>query len=701
MPALKNYQDYAGPTVSAAWLNMVDALLTTVFGQAATPAAARTALYSDAPLEVANGGTAARTLAAARTSLTSDAPWSVAQGGTGQTVAGQALLVSLGLTQTVIGAIFQPQTPLEQAKGVTPVNDYYPPGDPRRYGATGGLAGSIPAADDSAAWATAVSTGYVNLPSGFAFKIVTGASYTGKITVVGAGPTSELYSDVAVLTLTDGSGSRIDNFALYNITAPWIITRDPSNWAANISATLAQSNGLGYMPTVNDSDIWSTLTTNQQNQSISPSIKTLSSTANASDVVISRIYGRFVFLNLQDLTDSAVLDCDFRGGKGPNGSFGGIWFDNYSNLRIQGSRNRAMRNKVTYASFSGICFLYNLDGTAGDNICSLNGESGIKTNHGDQYSSLRMTVTGNTCDQNYYDGFDLQSGGNSTYSTEHEFVGNKAYQNGGDGCNIDGLYVNCSSNSFRQNYRYGILDQGSYQLVSSNTLRDNNQARDASFHEITSGSIGSSYVGNKIWMGAGANSKAIYCGPTNQHFVADNYVVGGSIFVGNPGAQAATDVNNIDATIGAPTEQCFLFIIINNAGTLQHIFFSDVNLTQLGRAFKVNGATSGGYTNTPTGADSTTAMAAGAKVGSASPQMIIFDTAAQDSSNGLIIATVALNTSGVALVCPVGFSSINVNGVIKNRLTIQFFNAATAAAFSLSSLTSGQQIQIQFYGKLA
>jgi len=58
---LQNFVDKVGPVVSAAWLNAVDGLKFTVFADAATKAAARTALTSDAPLEVVNGGTGSRT----------------------------------------------------------------------------------------------------------------------------------------------------------------------------------------------------------------------------------------------------------------------------------------------------------------------------------------------------------------------------------------------------------------------------------------------------------------------------------------------------------------------------------------------------------------------------------------------------------------------------------------------------------------
>jgi len=95
------------------------------------------------------------------------------------------------------------------------------PGDPRRWGAVGGAAGSIPSTDDSKPWALDVDTGYVNLPAGWAFEIVTGAKHTGQLILVGAGMSSQLYSDGAVVTVSRGTGSIIDNLWAANITAPY------------------------------------------------------------------------------------------------------------------------------------------------------------------------------------------------------------------------------------------------------------------------------------------------------------------------------------------------------------------------------------------------------------------------------------------------------------------------------------------------
>lgn len=130
--ALQNFVDKVGPVVSAAWLNAVDILKFTIFADSTTKAAARTALTLDAPLEVTNGGTGARTAADAIINL---------QIGGGQTDA-------------------------EGSAGVVPTNYEYPPGDVRRYGAVGdGLT------DDSVALNAALSCGgRITVKSGMVCK---------------------------------------------------------------------------------------------------------------------------------------------------------------------------------------------------------------------------------------------------------------------------------------------------------------------------------------------------------------------------------------------------------------------------------------------------------------------------------------------------------------------------------------------------
>jgi hypothetical protein len=258
---------------------------------------------------------------------------------------------------TSIGPVLYPQTPAEIAASVTPANFIYTPGDLRRYGAVGGPSGACPSTDDSVPWASAVKTGYAVVPQGMAFKVVTGTTFTGQVTILGSGQTSQLYCDSLLVTVTGGNSSVVDNVYLANITAPYIVTRNPANWAAVISPI--QSNGLGYQPTVNDPEYatWVAAQPLVGTQNIGP---TILFQGIASDITVSRIYGRFVNIRIMDAQNSTVRDCDYQGGKY---IFAALVVDNCTNNLQPGQNNQAINNRIGYASSCGIRFFSNVDFT--------------------------------------------------------------------------------------------------------------------------------------------------------------------------------------------------------------------------------------------------------------------------------------------------------------------------------------------------
>jgi hypothetical protein len=461
----------------------------------------------------------------------------------GGEISGQTWLQFTGSAWQIVGTGATPErvrTAAEIAVNEMPANFRYAPGDPRRWGAVGGPSGSIPTTDDSSPWALDVNTGYVSLPPEWAFKIVKGATHKGQLTLVGAGKTSQLYSDGALVTVTSGTGSIVDNLWAGNITAPWIITRNPANWAQNIASTLQQSSTvLGYEPTINDGDIWPHLTPEQKNQQIGP---TFTFSGAASGIEISRIYGQFVLLNVMDATNSSVSYCNIRGGKGV---WGVINFDNATHKIQVGVGNRAVGNIVTYGSFSGIA-AYNNDGfIAVGNYSARNGESGIKAGIGpNALPSIRSTIVGNQTRENYYDGLDMTAAFPVTdaVAAYHQITGNISYGNGGDGANLDGRYSSVVGNTFSSNYRFGLWATGSYSNYSDNTFNSNNQAHSSNNAELLGGTVNNLINGNKIYMAAGENCYAIYA--TNTNLISNNYAEGGHF---NFGSHPGTYANNVEA----------------------------------------------------------------------------------------------------------------------------------------------------------
>ena len=297
--------------------------------------------------------------------------------------------------QTLMNAMmtlgYYAQTVAEANVSVTPTNYQYIPGDPRRYGAVGGAAGSIPSTDDSAPFQTAVSTGTVIIPQGWAFKIVTGATHTGQLTMYGFGYSSQLYCDGNILTVTSGSSSMCDNFYMASISAPWLLLRNPASWGTTITTLTQSRTALGYQPTSNDPEFTSQATTWNTNYGTSWSTQnigpTLYFTGAASTILISRIYGNFVRITMQDAIQSVIRDCNFRGGKG---TFAAILVDNATNNIQRGMGNRVINNIVSYASFCGITWIANDNFQELNNQCFASGESGTQTG---QAGSLQFTAS--------------------------------------------------------------------------------------------------------------------------------------------------------------------------------------------------------------------------------------------------------------------------------------------------------------------
>jgi hypothetical protein len=145
--------------------------------------------------------------------------------------------------------------------------------------------------------------------------------------------------------------------------------------------------------------------------------------------------------------------------------------------------------------------------------------------------------------------------------------------------------------------------------------------------------------------------------------------------------------------------QSFEFVLSNNGGTIQHLIRSPAGGAS-NFAGKVTGA-SAANSNTPTGADASTAFVAGAKISSASTNRLILDTAAQTSADAMLFPpTISINSSGTVLTVKALFASVDVNGTTRNRLCLDFYNASSGAGFNLTTLGLGLQLFIEFSGYL-
>lgn len=141
--------------------------------------------------------------------------------------------------------------------------------------------------------------------------------------------------------------------------------------------------------------------------------------------------------------------------------------------------------------------------------------------------------------------------------------------------------------------------------------------------------------------------------------------------------------------------QSFKFRLVNTGGTLQHrISTVSSGTVDPVLADKITGATAT-LTNTPTGADASTAFAAGAKISSANTSIVIFNTETQTNDYWTCLPIITANSSGTALtVTPTISTSVDVNGVTRYYMILQFLDATSGANYDLLSLPSGKAVDV-------
>lgn len=151
--------------------------------------------------------------------------------------------------------------------------------------------------------------------------------------------------------------------------------------------------------------------------------------------------------------------------------------------------------------------------------------------------------------------------------------------------------------------------------------------------------------------------------------------------------------------------QSFSLVLTVTAGVVQHQIVSDSGNASLGNfSDRINGA-SATLTTTPTGTDSSTAFAAGAKISSVNANTIILDTAAQTAASFIGGAYLEFASPGGASVFQARgvFNSRNVNGTTRVRLEIQFNANPGGGTLSLSAPfgANGTFLMARFFGYLA
>ncbi|MCW4463566.1 hypothetical protein OK349_17805 [Sphingomonas sp. BT-65] len=393
--------------------------------------------------------------------------------------------------------------------------------------------------DDLPAFQAATNTGKtVRIPPANYF-LSDAVAYTGQVLWVGEGAQSTIICDGPVLEVLNGTDSIVSAVNLINKTVPWTILRDPNDW--NHTPTVALSND-GYQPTINDQDIWASLTTAQQNQQIGPSI---GFQGNSENVLVENITGRFVVIGIYSSRNSTVRNIDIHGGKG---GVGAVFFWNIDGQ--SGLGNRAENIRVRYSSFNGVTFARNADGFALNIQTERCGESGLKFWKGEISGTdarcYNMTVANCKSNRHYFDGFDLCGDlpFADTIRTSHNISNIEAYGCHGTGINIDGNGHAVSNFKAWLNGDKGWWGEITGSSVSNLTLIGNNANDVDGNHEISESGSGNSFAVITVTSDSSLGHYAIYA--DGQNSWANVRASGRPVFFGNPGSivAALTDVQD-------------------------------------------------------------------------------------------------------------------------------------------------------------
>ena len=365
--------------------------------------------------------------------------------------------------------------------------------------------------------------------------------------LAGSGPESVIIDDTTVFSVHGTEGHFLDNFRMEAATKLTALPPRafPTAHTGTPVAVDRSGAGVGYQPELNDGDIWSKLSKQQQAQQIGPTL-----TMSSDGIHIYRITGDLVSILLFDVQFSEVALCDFRAGKNFVGGIA-LW-----HTPRDGSANRQDSihdNTVRYASFSGIAWAAADNVSIKHNLVEYSGESGFKnySSQSDGTYDTHIEVIANHSQHNRYDGLDLSESYPHSNSQKASSVasGNVSSFNDRTGAFVDGLDWKLVDNTFENNGLTGLSIDVSDSVISGNTLSHNNYLHDRAHHQMLVGpgrpSTNNVFEGNHI-VGDAASGAAIKLSPasTGNQF-RDNTASGGAVFRFE--ATPATSQNNSDS----------------------------------------------------------------------------------------------------------------------------------------------------------
>lgn len=350
------------------------------------------------------------------------------------------------------------------------------------------------------------------------------------VVIQGEGRETLLSGEGTIFECIDCSNVVLANLRVQSPARPTIVTPGDLPTADGGEMILVDrwGAGHGYMPTVNDVDIFGKLSAEQKREHFDAAVVFVRGRA----VRVTAVFGYLFSILCFDCSHSRFDHNEITGGKNFAGGIvlwrgsavtGGTHFDLIDH------------NSVRYTAYSGIFAGGGDHVSIVGNTVEYAGESGIKTGRAPIEQLADAVITGNSVSHCFYDGLDLSSQDphSGAFLTGSIAIGNTSRFNGAAGVTSDGAGWTIAENTASDNGGPGMLLDVVESVVEFNRVVDNNRDRNALSDQLIAGNSvppgGDWLVGNEVEDEDGAPGYALYVGGPGA-IVIGNLVLGSGLW---------------------------------------------------------------------------------------------------------------------------------------------------------------------------
>lgn len=385
--------------------------------------------------------------------------------------------------------------------------------------------------DDSCYERALESGAVIELPAGiYLFSKEVRSRGLHDMVIRGRGPATVLVRDGPLWECDSCANVIVENLSLRSRTTPLVVRASglPTAHQDGMIVLDRWGTGSGYIPTVNDIDVWRRLSRSQRDEQFDTGLVFV----RPSGVRVTHVSGDFFSLLFYDASRCRVDHSRIVGGKNFAGA---VAFWRGSGATRGNHFDVIDHNFVWRSAYSGIFIGGGDHFTVESNTVVGAGESGIKTGEDKPERVSRSLIVANSLVNSWYDGLDLSSSHphTSAFEADSVAVGNRSTANHATGLYADGRGWVVADNIFAHNFLAGVKSDLVNSVISGNCVVDNNRSGSRVENQLTVGSgiapAGDLVAGNIVVVSRRGPGYGIFVGGRGAVLVG-NTVVGAPVY---------------------------------------------------------------------------------------------------------------------------------------------------------------------------